>query len=301
MSNNTHNLNIHMYSFQEILDLFQLPSEFGEQDLKRAKMVVLKMHPDKSRLPAEYFLFYKKAFEFVVDYYRDSIKTSAQVPTEEIVYEPISAEKHISRKIQSTIKEIGAEQFQNKFNRLFEENMTKKIDENQNAWFKNSDPIYSTDSVQNASGIGHAIDQIKEKNAAIIRYRGVESMVSGNRGNSLYDNDAEESNDYVTCDPFSKLKFDDLRKVHKDQTVFAVGERDFAKVRLYGSTDELQQERGTSMKPLEKGQAEKMLLEQENQIKQQMMAKQHAASLKSLEYEKKNKSILSSFFQLTNG
>ena len=301
MSTTTHNLNIHMYSFQEILDLFQLPSTFGERELKQAKMVVLKMHPDKSRLPSEYFLFYKKAFEFVVDYYRDSLKTSATVPTEEIVYEPISAEKHISRKIQSTIKEIGAEQFQNKFNRLFEENMSKKIDENQNAWFKNNDPLYSTDSIQSASGIGQAIDQIKEKSASLIKYRGVESIASGNRGNSLYDNDNEESDEYVTCDPFSKLKFDDLRKVHKDQTVFAVGERDFEKVRVYRSTDELQQERGSQMKPLEKSEAERLLLQQENQIKQKMLAKQHAASLRSLEYERKNKSVLSSFFQLTNG
>ena len=299
MSTHTHNLNIHMYSFQEILDLFHLPSTFGEPELKQAKRIVLQMHPDKSRLPADYFLFYKKAFEFVVDYYRDSIKTSLQVPTEEIVYEPITAEKQMSRKIHSTMKEIGSEQFQNKFNRLFEENMSKKVDENQNAWFKNNDPIYSTESISSASGIGQAIDQIKEKNASIIRYRGVESMFSGNRGNSLYDNDSEESGDYVTCDPFSKLKFDDLRKVHKDQTVFAVGERDFSKVRVYGSTDELQQERGTSMKPLEKGQAEKMLLEQENLLKQRMFAKQHMASLQSLEYEKKNKSVLSSFLQLT--
>jgi len=296
----THNLNIHMYSFQEILDLFQLPSTFGEQELRRAKMMVLKMHPDKSRLPSEYFLFYKKAFEFVVDYYKESIKTSAEVPKEEIVYEALNVEKQMSRKIQSTMKEIGTEQFQNKFNRLFEENMAKKIDESQNTWFKNNDPIYSTESVQNASGIGQAIDQIKEKNAALIKHRGIETMVYGNRGNSLYDNDTEESDEYVTCDPFSKLKFDDLRKVHKDQTVFAVGERDFAKMRVYNSTDELQKERGVSMNPLEKGEAERMLFEQEKRVKQQMIAKQHAANLRSLEYEKKNRSVLSSFLQLTN-
>lgn len=296
----THNLNIHMYSFQEILDLFHLPSTFGEQELKRAKMMVLKMHPDKSRLPSEYFLFYKKAFEFVVNYYNESIKTSVKVPKEEMIYEALNAEKQMSRKIQSTMKEIGTEQFQNKFNRLFEENMSKKIDENKNAWFKNNDPIYSMDYVENTSGIAQAIDHIKEKNAAIIKHRGIETMVYGNRGNSLYDNDAEESDEYVTCDPFSKLKFDDLRKVHKDQTVFAVGERDFAKMRVYNSTDELQKERGISMTPLEKGEAERMLLEQEKRIKQQMIAKQHAANLRSLEYEKKNRSVLSSFLQLTN-
>jgi hypothetical protein len=294
----THNLNIHMYSFQEILDLFQLPSHFGEQELKQAKRIVLQMHPDKSRLPSEYFLFYKKAFEFVVDYYRDSSKTSVEVPKEEIIYEPITVEKQMSRKIQSTMKEIGAEHFQNKFNRLFEENMSKKVDESRNLWFKNTDPIYSTESVSSASGIAQAINHIKEQSAAIVKHRGVESMVYGNRGNSLYDND-EESDDYVSCDPFSKLKFDDLRKVHKDQTVFAVGERDFAKMRVYNSTDELQKERGSTLTPLEKGKAEKMLLEQENRLKQQMLAKKHAANLQTLEYEKKNKSVLSTFLRLT--
>jgi len=288
-----------MYSFQEILDLFKLPNTFGEPELKQAKRIVLQMHPDKSRLPPEYFLFYKKAFEFVVDYYQESMKTSAAVPTEEIVYEPITAEKQMSRKIHSTMKEIGVEQFQNKFNRLFEENMAKKIDENQNAWFKSNDPIYSTENITSTAGISQAIDQIKEKTAALVKHKGIESMTSGNRGNTLYDNDSGDQHDYVTCDPFSKLKYDDLRKVHKDQTVFAVGERDFAKVRVYRSTDELQQERGTSMKPLEKGQAERLLLEQENLLKQQFLVKKHAASLQSLEYEKKNRSVLSSFLQLT--
>jgi hypothetical protein len=293
----THNLNIHMYSFQEILDLFQLPPSFGEQELKRAKMTVLKMHPDKSRLPPEYFIFYKKAFEFVIDYYKNSIKTSIEVPNSEIVYEPIGPEKQISKKIQSAVKEMGSQGFQNKFNKLFEENMSKKIDDGRNSWFKNNDPIYVVDE---SMGINRGIDHIKEKNASLIRYKGVESMNSS-RGGNLYDDD-EISDEYVSCDPFGKLKYDDLRKVHKDQTVFAVGERDFAKVKTYGSIDQLQQERGSmNMTPIEKSQAERMLLEQEQQMKQQMLVKQHTDKLRSLEYEKKNKSVLSSFFQLTNG
>ena len=34
--------------------------------------------------------------------------------------------------------------------------------------------------------------------------------------NHLYE---EDDNSYVTSDPFGKLKFDDLRKVHRDQSV----------------------------------------------------------------------------------
>ena len=53
-------LNIENYSLNEILQLFQLDYNFGENELKQAKRIVLKTHPDKSKLPKEYFLFYIK-------------------------------------------------------------------------------------------------------------------------------------------------------------------------------------------------------------------------------------------------
>ena len=52
----THNLNIQTYSFEELLGLFNLTTQFGIEELKKAKRKVLWMHPDKSRLPSEYFL-----------------------------------------------------------------------------------------------------------------------------------------------------------------------------------------------------------------------------------------------------
>ena len=63
-----HNLNIHMYKLSEILDLFQLSYNISIEDLKRAKKVVLMTHPDKSKLGPEYFLFYKKAFDIVLNF-----------------------------------------------------------------------------------------------------------------------------------------------------------------------------------------------------------------------------------------
>ena len=58
----THNLNIHQYSFKELLELFDLSNTISVEDLKRAKKVLM-THPDKSRLLSEYFLFYKKALK----------------------------------------------------------------------------------------------------------------------------------------------------------------------------------------------------------------------------------------------
>ena len=50
-----------MYSLKDILDLFDLDYDINIDDLKRAKKVLM-THPDKSRLDAKYFLFYKKSF-----------------------------------------------------------------------------------------------------------------------------------------------------------------------------------------------------------------------------------------------
>ena len=67
-----HNLNINTYSLDDLLGLFNLSYDISMEDLKRAKKVVLMTHPDKSRLPPDYFLFYKKAFDVVVKFYEEN-------------------------------------------------------------------------------------------------------------------------------------------------------------------------------------------------------------------------------------
>jgi hypothetical protein len=90
--------------------------------------------------------------------------------------------------------------------------------------------------------------------------------------------------------------------VHKDQTVFAVSENDFAKVKQYNSMDHLQRERGSMvLTPIEKEKAERMIAEKERALQEAMLAKKHAANLRTMEYKEKNKTVMSTFFQLTNG
>lgn len=62
-------LNIENYNLPDILDLFNLPTLFNDQDLKRAKTMVLKTHPDKSNLSKDYFLFFTKAYRIVHQIY----------------------------------------------------------------------------------------------------------------------------------------------------------------------------------------------------------------------------------------
>jgi len=299
----THNLNIHMYKLNEILDLFGLSYDISIEDLKRAKKIVLMTHPDKSNLSPDYFLFYKKAFDIIVQFYENQAKQNRPVPKEEVKYQtvnPSGYDKSSSNKIRNTINEMPTNEFQQRFNQLFEENMSSKPDVSKNDWFTKDDNIYKVPENVNSKNIGQVFQRFKEENSNTIlaKYRGVE-CINANSGSGYYD---EEDNDqYVACDVFSKLKFDDLRKVHKDQTIFAVSENDYEKVPQFSSVDHYVRERSkVSMTPLEKNQAELMLSEHERQYRETMMKKEHAAKLKSMEYEQKNKTVLGNFMRIGN-
>ena len=82
---NKHNLDIQQYNLKEILELFSINSyDFSLDDLKNAKRRVLMMHPDKSNLPHDYFLFYKKAFDIVVKFYSSKNKTEEEAINENL-------------------------------------------------------------------------------------------------------------------------------------------------------------------------------------------------------------------------
>ena len=296
-----HNLNIHMYSLDEVLGLFDLKYNITMDDLKRAKKKVLMLHPDKSKLSAEYFLFYKKAFDIIVQFYENQNKQNKAV--ENVDYKPLNGElnKTNTKNVTSTIKEMNPEKFQSKFNKLFEENMAKNPNSSKNEWFAKDEPIYNIDQNVNASNMRDVLENMKQNNNAIINYHGVEKLYSSGSGTNGYDDDDISDNSYVTSDPFGKLKDDDLRKVHKDQTVFAVSERDFEKVQTYSSVDHFVRERSShSLDPMEKQRAEQVLAAKERQMQEDMMKRQYQSNLRTMQYEEKNKAVLSSFMMLEN-
>jgi hypothetical protein len=306
-----HNLNIQMYSFQEIMTLFHLQdvSPITEEHMKAAKMIVIRMHPDKSRMPPEYFIFYKKAFEVVVDFYNNQQRIHQPLPEKQVDYTPegrgigSSIDKE---QIHSVIQKMKPEKFQDQFNRLFEENMLnqekKRIEQERNQWFTQEAPALDVQQVHSTGDIHRQFETIKQQQASnyLARYRGVENLhVGGIQTGELYD-DNPDSSKYIATDPFSKFKYDDLRKVHKDQTVFSVSEQDFQKVAQYASADHLQRTRGSQdLNPLDKAQAMKMLSDQERLWEQQYQKREYNAKLQTMQYEEKNKNVMSRFLQLT--
>ena len=64
---NNLDLNIENYELNDILNLFKMSENFTENELKDAKKIVLKTHPDKSGLNPDYFRFFSKAYKVLYD------------------------------------------------------------------------------------------------------------------------------------------------------------------------------------------------------------------------------------------
>ena len=304
MSKPTHNLDIQTYSLEELLSLFGLTAyNISTNDLRQAKKRVLMLHPDKSKLDSKYFLFYKKAFDVIVQFYDNQNRQHKQVDGKELVYQPNEENDNSSSDhINKQINEISNSDFQDKFNRLFESNnMGARHDTTQNEWFKQEDNEFNIPEGKiSRNEMGDAFNRVKQQSNSVIKYNGVQEMshTTSVGNSSLY----EDTDQYVSCDPFGKLQYDDLRKVHRDQTVLAVSEHDFDQSKTYKSVDEFNRARSQySYDPLEKEKATTMLQEQERVMNEQMMQKEYKSKLQTQQYAEKNKTVLASFLQLKNG
>lgn len=301
-----YNLDIRMYSFQEILNLFELPeaNNITQEQLKRAKLMVLKTHPDKSRLPPDFFLFYTSAFKIIVEFYNNQQRTTKEIPTTEIKYDD-NTDGFFEKNpvVLDKINSIPSNKFQKVFNDLFEKNQMGKQIVNKNEWFsKDETDETAAIKVANISSMNKTFEQIKEKQQGMVIYKGVKELpFSGISASNIYeDMDGEEDeNVYIENDPFSKLKFEDIKKVHKNETIFAVGEKDYEKIPKYQSVEQYNNTRNINDISMETEQENLRILKQrETDFQNKMIQKEYQMKKKEIEIKNKNKSIYSYFLQI---
>jgi hypothetical protein len=306
----SYNLDINTYSLEEMFGLFDLFYDLTEESMRAAKKKVLMIHPDKSKLSSEYFLFYKQAYEIILDIYKQKNRIQ-NAPLSATVYNPeVVKTKGIGN--QETInfnpsgsKEIQGKKFNDKFNELYETNMAKKTDPSKHDWFRqeSAQDDFAGRNI-NSKNMGEAIEEIKvrQQSQQMSVYNGVREIRPMGFGTSYYEDADDSANtSYVECDIFSKLKFDDLRKVHRDQTVFAVSEKDFSKVTQYKNVDQYvnarEQNKGTAMS---KELSNSVLEKQQREYERAMMQKQQRDLLLQREYEAKQKAVQAAFMRIGN-
>jgi cation transport regulator ChaB len=306
-----HNLDINNYSLEEIFGLFDLDYSLTDDAMRAAKKKVLMTHPDKSRLPPHYFHFYKQAYEIVLNIYKQKTKFNEQASPTAVVYSPnvvasksignAAQDDQVAQQMASVAKKMDGGAFNSKFNELYDKNMVRKQDTSRYDWFKQAEPVLDDFSNKhvNPKNMGAELENVKQRQAALQVYKGVQELrMSGGGATSCYD--VDDGDDYVACDVFSKLKFDDLRKVHKDQSVFAVSEKDYEKRPQYKTVDQFVKDRdaGGGTAPLAKEQAASILARQQKEYEQTIMNKQHRDFMLQKEYEEKQKSVRAAFLQL---
>lgn len=241
-----HNLNISNYSVQNIYDLFGLDkSTVSVNDLKTAKRRVLMTHPDKSHLPPDYFQFYTNALRVLVDDFQHSHKEISygermkDMQKSDFQYER-ETEEDLAQK-RAYQKTASGKEFMENFNRVFETEMRAPVVD-RNEWFRQNQSSYSDLSAKSQADMGRAIQEVKQRQQALIVRRDVSELRGSFGGSSFYDTATDEDT-YIAADPFAKLKFDDLRRVHKDETVLSVSERDFENMPKFRNVEEYNRSR----------------------------------------------------------
>jgi hypothetical protein len=116
-------------------------------------------------------------------------------------------------------------------------------------------------------------------------------------GTQLYEDGGEGI--YISGDPFAKLKFEDLRRVHKDETVFQVSESDYQNVATYKNTEEYGRARSSQQfEQITKQQAEMILQQREQERALKIQQYQRQEYERGLENERKQAAVKAMFLRI---
>lgn len=193
-------LDIQNYSMEEILNLFKIPINFDESDLKKAKKLVLMTHPDKSKLSPEYFLFYSKAYKILFSVYEFKNKTRKDQSTEYEVFEDSQDKAYIEKYLKQN--KFSDSNFCKWFNDEFEKRTDIEKQRGYDEWLKSDEGIETTNVKLNEMN-----DYFKKKNRDLVLRQEVDEFISGNY------TELGGKEDY-SSGMFSSLYYSDLKEAH---------------------------------------------------------------------------------------
>ena len=248
-------LNIDNYDLADILNLFKLEINFGENELKNAKRVVLKMHPDKSGLDKEYFIFFSRAYKLLYSLHQcrrgnDRKPNKTAYDASEFASEESDANKELIEKFSK----ISNKPFNAWFNELFEKNNlgTLAKSDGYGEWLR-SDEDCSSVKLASMRDVNEHIDRKKRELGALVTNPEVGDMISTG-GSNLVDGEVK----HYDSGMFSNLQYEDLRRAHQE-SVIAVSEEQNAR-RSFKDINELRSSRqAQSSAPLSEEESKRYL------------------------------------------
>ena len=286
---NSKDLNIDNYDLNDILALFKINADFDENDLKAAKKIVLKTHPDKSKLGPEYFLFYSKAYRVLFSIWEfknksksKSLNNNNNNDTQESFFDKQNKKTLDSFFVKEGLKD--PKNFNKWFNMQFEKTKMDREDEatGYGDWLKSDEDIEEERNIH-YSQIGEEMEKKKRQLQAVIVHDGINDIQSSYQGVTDLMDSAPST---YSSDLFSNLGYEDLRKAHTE-TVIPVTAEDYNNVKKFRSVDEYNRFRNSQIvTPLSEIQAQQYL-SNKNKIEETEASKRAFRLAKQLEESQK--------------
>lgn len=238
-------LNIQNYNLNDLLNLFKLKNNFTEEDLKNAKKIVLKTHPDKSNLDKKYFLFFSSAYKIVFQIY--NFKSRVDDKNTEYYIEEDENNKLLIEKI------LKKDNFNEWFNKEFEKLNIKENNNGYEEWLKSEENMdYRTTTKNNME---RDIYEKKKELRSIVKREEIKSIQELQDNNILGLNEVEE----YSSDIFSNFRYEDLKKAHIE-SVIPVTEEDIDEKNIFNNLEQLNRHRNSeNLTPLSLKQANEYL------------------------------------------
>ena len=236
-------LNIDNYELRDLIKLFKIPLHFQESDLKDAKKVVLKTHPDKSGLDKDYFLFFSQAFKYLLKIYQ--LRQSSSITNTEYDNNDLdcSFKSEHTILIDGEIKDMDQTQYIDWFNKAFDK-MKLHDDDNDDGygdWLKSDEGLVNKQA-NNSTEMNELINEKKNQIRSLVVHNDFTDSNSSNHFDLIRDRPENYGSSI-----FDKLQFEDVRKAHME-SVIPVTDEDFKNRKKYTNIDELNRERTTELK-----------------------------------------------------
>jgi hypothetical protein len=295
-------LNIENYSREELYKLFGFKTSLilTEENMKEAKKIVLKTHPDKSRLDNKYFVFFGKAYNKLREIYEFQNKTNKKKADNNEYYESQNGE--VLDKMFDMKKDLKEPKNFNKwFNEQFEKHKLEDTTENgYGNWLKSDEDIVFIPHV-NKDSMGREMDKRKKQLQELTPYTGVgDAFVSSSAGGSSL---MEYNSNFSSGSLFNGgngMGYTDLRQAYVE-SIIPVTEDDYNKMQKFKSVDEYKRHRDTTnVNPISKEESLRQLYYQDKQKNEESAALAYHYAQQSEKAKKNNDNFWSGLKQLTN-
>ena len=215
-------LNIENYDLNDILNLFKLNKNFDNNDLIYAKKLVLKIHPDKSGLDKEYFLFYCKAFKILkqINEFKNKDKKNNLNKYSKIDYLNDLDEQENQHIVDNLMNKKNLD-FNKWFNKLFEKLNLNENDNGYGDWLKSNEDLDNTKNLSNLNNMHNFIENKKNAMSQLVKKDDFKSIEYSNTNINNLVNDNNYSSGI-----FTNLNYEDLKNAHTN-TLIPVSYNDY--------------------------------------------------------------------------